>query len=207
MNIIDQIYEDAMWFYREDTTIKRFYHTDMHIRNMLDGWDRIVQKHKVHLNIAFVSSIAIIYHDIVYDPTRKDNERKSADFMRSELYGRLKADDLDFADEIIMQTTHTDDNCTVWEHNIIRDLDLRGLGGSFPEYRRNTWQIFQEYSPFVPMEQFLEGRKQFLSYMLGKNKIYRTDEFAALESPARKNMEVELSLLQTPEVWKHTMLK
>ena len=223
MNWLDQLYEETMQYYRTETVIefpstiapdsvpaerhfRRYYHTDVHVRNLLDGWNAIVSDTKMHLGMAVAGSIAIIYHDAVYDPTRNDNEERSAELMRKEMQGRLDKDYILIAEEAILQTKHTDDNCNSWFHNVIRDLDLRGLGGSKPEYRRNTWQIRHEYSMFTD-EQFLEGRQKFLVYMLGKERIFRTPEFKHLEDNARTNIRYELSLMSKPDVWKGYFMK
>lgn len=224
MNFLDQLYEDVMNnYYRNETVIefpsvimpssipttrnfRRYYHTDVHIRNMLDGWDKIANETSMQLETAVAGSVAIIYHDAVYDPTRTDNEERSAELMRRDMKDRLGHDGIICAERMILETKHTNDSCFVWKYNVIRDLDLRSIGGSRAEYRRNVWQIRQEYAMFS-LEQFLEGRRKFLTHMLSKDNIFRTSQFQHLGDKAKDNIWYELRLISYPSEWENYFIK
>lgn len=83
-----QIFEDILNKYQIciETVVEkynephRFYHNLDHIDNLIDE----MQKH-IDFNNQYIDQIllTIIFHDIVYDPHRNDNEIKSAEFFNN----------------------------------------------------------------------------------------------------------------------------
>jgi predicted metal-dependent HD superfamily phosphohydrolase len=171
----------------------RHYHTIEHIaallRQMQDHGQSVVDRDGV--------TLAMLFHDVVYDPRRNDNEEKSAHFAHERLalvgfHDRVVAK----VERYIHATKHgqdlqTDDP----DLAVLLDLDLSTLGVAPAEYRVYAQAIRREYS-HVPDELYRTGRRQMLRGFLGREQIYRTDRLHALwEERARANISAEMAEL------------
>src|SRR5271166_4908226 len=137
-----------------------------------------------------VTFFAWLYHDAVYDPTRDDNEARSAMvFERDNPVLGFDVEDTDKIVSLILSTTHT-------EHtNIVTDIDLAGLGLPAEQYDENTRLIRIEYN-FANDEMWKAGRTAFLKRFLARPQLYFSPQFAgAYTLQARENMQRELSRL------------
>ena len=59
----------------------RHYHTEKHIVAMLNGAAGL------DFNDPDMARLAIVFHDVIYDPTRSDNEQRSAILLKERLAG------------------------------------------------------------------------------------------------------------------------
>lgn len=163
----------------------RHYHTLEHI-------------HHVLLMLATVdcydehSLWAAWYHDIIYIPGRKDNERKSAE------YAQLRLADISMQETarnrifqmIIATKTHqvTDDH----QCNLFLDADMSILGSEHSTYQTYVAQVVAEYR-LIPQPIFAQLRKKFVRKLLKQPSIFWTDEFKTLfENSAQENLHWEL---------------
>ena len=171
---------------------KRHYHTFDHIEYLLKDLDKYFsdllspkQKDLVEL--------AIWFHDIDYDTKAPVgiNEKYSA--RRFELFAhiiKLDKETTKVIYDLIIATTHTKKQNTLMG-KVICDLDLLGLAFT-TEYFNNRTNVRKEYSEFND-NQWLEGRKKFLDWMIGKETIFQTGLFQKhFEQPARDNLNIEL---------------
>ncbi len=161
----------------------RAYHTLDHIKNMCQDADAL------GINLTTAQSLAIAYHDAVYIPGCKMNERYSADLMRQKLtegsrtpYGAL----VDEIEQIIMSTKDHIPLCKSAEAVI--DLDLYGFS---EVYRMSVGGplIRKEFNS-VSDADFTQGRISFLSTYIKRRPFYYTlpDE---ISNKAIKNMKAE----------------
>lgn len=60
----------------------RFYHTERHLNFLLKEIEYLFNNNKIKKYEKEALIITAFYHDVVYDPTRQDNEQVSADFFR-----------------------------------------------------------------------------------------------------------------------------
>ena len=138
--------------------------------------------------------LALWFHDAVYDPQRKDNEERSADWARAsvlaagcsaEIAGRVAA--------LVLATKSHAAPAGDADAALLLDVDLAILGaapGRFDEYER---QIRAEYA-HVPEAEFRARRKQVLQGFVERQRIYATDAFHdALEARARTNLATSLA--------------
>lgn len=125
----------------------RYYHTWEHILYMVDK----AEKYGYLYNNVI---LAILFHDIVYDPLRKDNEEKS-----SELFKSFFPDNEIVYNAILNTKTHTDGDDVSRMLNIL-DLYVLTYGtlGDFMKYEDN---IFKEYQ-FVDLNVYKKNRIEFL---------------------------------------------
>lgn len=164
----------------------RFYHNIFHINDMLN-----ITMGCRPSNVGIVNLI-IWYHDAIYDPTRKDNEEKSAELAIEQLKNHLSVEDVDYVVSGILLTKHQfSSNLLTPDMSIVIDADLYILSHDWC-YTAYARAIRKEYSHFSD-EQYIAGRKQFLEKMMLKKYYYGI--FTQRNDKAKKNMQMELDYL------------
>lgn len=167
----------------------RHYHGLGHIKFLLDLFTEFGGLIEDKISIFF----AIWFHDAIYEPQKKDNEKQSAKLAREELQKiSLAEDKISKIEKIILATEkHSAENMDA-DGKLFLDFDLAILGaedGIYDEYRN---AIRAEYS-FVPEEIYRTERKRILQDFLKRDLIYFTktmrDKF---ETKARRNIEREI---------------
>ncbi|HVM38628.1 MAG TPA: hypothetical protein VM265_09600 [Sphingomicrobium sp.] len=139
---------------------------------------------------------AILWHDAVYEPGRRDNEQRSADLALRELLScRVpQSDAAEVARLISLTKSHRADQGDRIG-GLIVSIDLAILGADPESYRAYTQGVRREYA-HVPDAMWQSGRSEVLKRILAADPIYPDAEFhARLESKARRNVEKELTLL------------
>ena len=129
----------------------RHYHNWDHIEDLLRQCSK---------NIADNLFLAIIFHDIIYDPLSKTNELDSADYF----FGFMK--DKEVYDAIMATATHKPTNelgCKLCS------IDLRIIHSHLKQFMDFEHKIFKEYQ-FVDYKQYVEARVEIL-HDLGTNPI------------------------------------
>ncbi len=168
----------------------RHYHTLHHIEAMLSGLDT----HRPTFDDLQVAALALIYHDIIYDPARQDNETQSAARLSDRFSTHIDPARVARACRHIEATRRhdpTDDADT----NLVLDLDMSILGAPWPDYLAYAAGVYAEYAPIYGAEAYAMGRvKLFLEPTQSKARIFLTSHFAALEAQARDNLAREQSL-------------
>lgn len=169
----------------------RHYHTTEHIASLLRQLDDLGQA-VVDRDAAI---LAILFHDVIYDSRRSDNEEKSAALARTRLAM------LGLPDEVVAKVEHwihatkhaQDFKTSDRDLSLLLDLDLSTLAVAPAEYRAYADAIRREYR-HVPDELYRAGRRRVLEGFLARDRIYRTDELHALwEEPARANIAGEMA--------------
>lgn len=188
-------YGEALWKKLETiySSSGRHYHTMDHLSQMLEVIrpyeNKLINKQAVYL--------AVWFHDVVYDPHQKDNEEKSADFLRKEsLHWTMASTPLRKAEELILLTkSHGSVKESDFDTRLFLDADLAVLGGSKEEYLRYQNGIRMEYAAY-PFLLYREGRKKVLKHFLGMDPIYKTEELHhRFEEKAKLNLSMELNQL------------
>lgn len=176
---------------------QRAYHSLAHIQQLFAQFDQtMTYLHEPHL-----IALALYYHDVIYDPTRSDNELKSAEYMVDKLKHYLSDDQRrTIYALIIMTATHqldglTDsDKCS--DAAYLLDMDLSILGTPWPQYERYAQAVRQEYAHVSDID-YRVGRIAVLKKLLTHPKIYLTQYYyKRLERQARENMAREITLLR-----------
>lgn len=169
----------------------RHYHTMAHLNSMIQTL--LPVRNKILDWQIVVCSIA--YHDIIYNPLRKDNESKSAAFAEKRL--ALLGLPSSFREKCAMQILATK-NHQVNEDgdtNYFTDADLAILGSDSGSYAVYTNQIRKEYS-YYPDIIYKPGRRKVLQHFLQMETIFKTKHFGErYEEQARSNLTNELQLL------------
>lgn len=169
----------------------RHYHTLQHLADMFERWEEVPDS----VDDPEVFSLAIFYHDLIYDPRRKDNEVKSAQLaeQRLEICG-LSAERIARCSYHILATaTHQQQQDP--DTRFLLDIDLGILGAEWERYQAYAQQVRREYAMY-PGFLYRRGRRKVLQHFLERDRIYQTAHFfEEYELQARKNLEQELAQL------------
>lgn len=172
----------------------RAYHTLDHIAALLG----LLDEHGEGVTDRAALVLAILFHDVVYDPARRDNEAASAGFAS----GRLAA--LGFPEEMVSKVARlihaTRHGAQVGDEAdsdlaLLLDLDLSVLAAPAFAYDAYAQAIRYEFSLY-PNEVYRPGRRRVLEEFLMRERIYSTEHLRALwEGRARANIAREIAEL------------
>lgn len=169
----------------------RAYHNLTHLNNLF----LLRNQYQDQIKDPFVLSLAIWYHDVIYNPRRRDNEEKSAQFAQDRLsdWG-VEGAVVEQVVAMIRATAHHLDVTTESESDLafFLDFDLAILGSTPEAYAHYAAAVRQEYG-HVPGFLYRRGRKKVLRYFLAAEQLFRTEPFLALEKQARINLKRELA--------------
>lgn len=138
----------------------RHFHTTEHLNDVLG---QIFDIYNCSLDLVPMI-IAGVFHDIVYDPQRKDNEEKSVEVLESYVSDSEKNTDIIKQAKKIILATKTHDKI----HDLISDFnkfDCSILDKGLPELLKWEKEIRNEYS-FAPWDVYKERRLMFLKLSL-----------------------------------------
>jgi len=170
----------------------RAYHNLIHVNELLAEVSKCEELIKEPQKV----KLAVWFHDVIYNPGRKDNESQSAEFAKRNLskLGFLNMFCQDVAD-LIMDTTHKEKPKTK-DGLCLADADLAILGANPDRYMEYARQIREEYSDVVDEESYKKGRSNVMQSFLDRKHIYHTKFFRQIyETRARENIKREIALL------------
>lgn len=156
-------------------------------------------KHLEHLYLELpkfdaVTEFSIVYHDIVYDASKKNNEEESAKLCeeRLTLLGVPQKLITDTTDLINETKTHEPSSKT---NALFLDADLAILGSSANIYQSYIENIRKEYAIFNDAT-YNKGRRKALKHFLEKPNIYQSSYFYdKYEKQAQHNILIEYNSL------------
>ena len=172
----------------------RKYHTLEHIQDLLIEL-QVYQNKIVDLNAVI---LAIFFHDIIYDPTARDNEEKSA-----ELFSALMSENLSdvIVEKVVFYINSTRDHSPALSKDedllYFLDLDMSILGRDRLAYAQYSKKIRMEYCHIQEVA-FNSGRSTFLrKILLDEKTIFLTEDFRSkMEQKARENIAWEIEELE-----------
>lgn len=171
----------------------RAYHNLQHIHNMLQEAD----KYEAKISDKEVILFSIWFHDIIYDPMSKENERQSAELAKQILRQtslsptRIEA----VYQKILLTIKHQADEHAHLDDRLLIDFDLEILSKDWPDYQEYTQQVRREYSIY-PDLLFKKGRKAAMGKFLERETIYQTPFYKEeQEAKARANIKREIDEL------------
>jgi predicted metal-dependent HD superfamily phosphohydrolase len=163
---------------------QRHYHDQRHLAECLAHWAawRGLAEHPGELGLA------IWYHDAVYEPQAKDNERRSTDWARRSLSAAgLGGAAAERVDALVMATCHHAPALGV-DARLLSDIDLAVLGAPPERFAGYDRGVRAEYA-WVPEPVYREKRREVLQQFLQRPRIYQTEPaFQTLEAQARTNL-------------------
>lgn len=197
---VDAAFADVVARYGEP---HRRYHTFAHVLDVLGTLDELLtdpMSPEVGPDDRTAIRAAGWLHDVVYDPTRHDNEERSAAYATATLtalgFGAARIDEVS---RLIVLTAGHDVAEDDQNGKLLADADLAILGAAPDRYERYTREVREEYA-HVPDEQFRAGRAAVLESFASRPRLFLT--FAGVErfeELARENLRAELASLRTAE--------
>ncbi|KAK0206443.1 hypothetical protein DFS33DRAFT_1314671 [Desarmillaria ectypa] len=172
----------------------RYYHNLMHLEAML----HCLQANKGHIHDSTLLSLAILFHDVVYDPKEQNNEILSMKmFEKFAMNKCLPAEKTSKVSRYIERTiTYTlpeeGEEGNTSDLHFFLDFDLEVLSRPPVAYRAYASQIRKEYS-HVPINEYRAGRIVVLQKFLVRERIYFSQVFhTKYEATARRNLQQEI---------------
>ncbi len=137
---------------------------------------------------------AVWYHDYVYKPGSKTNEKRSAKKAELIMFKLgIPQSNIDKVISLIMATENHQFSVNDSDIQFFLDADMAILGSDRLTYLEYCKAIRQEYST-IPDFLFNRGRKKFLSNILKQRSIFLSSFFRdKYEQDARINIIIELS--------------
>ena len=179
---------------------QRYYHTISHIQQMLD----LFLTFRGTLNNPDAVFLAILFHDVIYNPRAGDNEELSVvEFERfyreitqdKDCRLKLAVNNARVSQYILATKTHNVSDNADEDMLMFLDFDMSILGAGEVEYVEYSQQIRYEYQ-HVPLGTYTQRRSEVLQGFLAYPAIFNTDSFKVThEQTARNNIAREISHL------------
>lgn len=162
----------------------RHYHTLEHIQVCLQRL-ALVQDEAEHKKEI---ELALWFHDAIYQPYQRDNEKLSAAMAVKFLQkNSAEVDAFNRVEKLIMITEHKAQPITQ-DEKIMTDVDLAVLAADDIEFKNFEENVRNEYY-LVPGFLYRSKRKELLTALLKRPTIYYTQyALKEWESKARKNL-------------------
>ncbi len=169
----------------------RHYHTLVHLNNLFSELINFKDKFTDWDSVIF----AVVYHDIIYNTLKSNNEEKSAVFAATILTKlEVPRTTILLCEKFILATKRHES--VDLETDLFTDADLSVLGLNADSYKSYAAQIRKEYSIY-PDIMYNPGRVKVLQHFLDKDSVYKTPEFTSrYEENARANLLAELKSLR-----------
>ncbi len=175
------LFDELVGCYRQP---HRHYHTLQHLAECIER----LQEAPALAEHPDEVEIALWFHDAVYEPGRKDNERQSASWAQRALQAAaVPAEACARVVALVMATQHSAQPQTPDEALLV-DVDLAILGCAPGRFREYEQQVREEYR-WVPDALFRSRRQTLLQGFLARPNLYSTRHFRdRYEAQARENL-------------------
>jgi predicted metal-dependent HD superfamily phosphohydrolase len=177
--------------------VGRHYHTMRHIQELMkyvDYYSNLIEDKDIMI-------LAILFHDVIYDPKSSSNEDDSIVLFREFVFD-VKSVNIDaMSEEVVSYIECTKDHkiksTDSFSKRLFSDFDMAIIGSPRTRYQQYAWQIRNEYS-HVPLDTYCVRRAAFLkSCAKSVENVFSTDLFRArFEDSARDNLLWECSFLE-----------
>lgn len=174
----------------------RAYHHFGHVRDLIPHYRAVAEGPGWHRPVEVW--LALLYHDAVYVPGRRDNEARSAALAQAQIAQWLPAAGIDAGrvSALILATARhgaiaredTGDDADGEDLRRFLDCDMAILGAAPEAFAAYDRAIAEEYRA-VPRWLYRRRRRAFLRGLLEAPRIYLSDFFhARLDAQARRNL-------------------
>lgn len=183
--LIDQVWAEIEKSYSNP---KRFYHTLAHLQQF---YNELVDA-RSYIENQDALLFSLFFHDLVYNPLRRDNEERSIIIAENRLATLDVPKELISKCSILIMATKSHQRTADEDTNIFTDADLSILGQPADIYAAYTTGIRKEYVLYSDML-YKPGRKVVVQHFLSQDRIFKTDHFfQKYEQQARENLQSEL---------------
>jgi predicted metal-dependent HD superfamily phosphohydrolase len=183
--LIEQVWAEIEKSYSNP---KRSYHTLFHLqqfyneleatKDAIRNWDALL--------------FSLFFHDLVYNPLRRDNEERSNIIAEDRMAILDVPPALIHACMALIMATKAHKWSEDGDTNIFTDADLSILGQPAAVYDAYTAGIRKEYILYSDIL-YKPGRKAVVQHFLSMDRIFKTDHFySKYEHQAKENLQREL---------------
>ena len=144
---------------------QRSYHNLDHLGNLTHMIVHDFIAGKISDKVMEKLLLTALFHDIVYDPTKKDNEAKSSEFFMSLCLDKNNADIIEINQAILDTATHKATTNLSERFNI---YDMNVVEGDYDSLLKWEQGIFNEFSQAYDIETYKKGRLYFLESIMDK---------------------------------------
>jgi pantetheine-phosphate adenylyltransferase len=156
----------------------RYWHTLDHLNDLISQIDKNKDK---YTELEYEKLILIsLFHDVIYDPSRTDNEERSAEFLMKCVKNKYNKDILDIKQAILDTKSNTSNN-ELSEDFISYDMDI--LNRPLNDLIQWEKSIRSEYGIY-PDKKYKKGRLSFLNSIM---KEYKNPDLLKLINWVSKN--------------------
>ncbi len=167
--------------YREP---QRRYHTLAHIEHCLGMFDRC----KSLVRNPNALEIAVWFHDVIFEPGKRDNESLSAKLYQDLSAGIHEPEMRQLVDRLIMATLHDGTSLDDSDASYMVDIDLSSFGLSWDEFLLDS-QHLREENPHLSDADYYRHQRGFQSGLLTRPRFYYSEFFyQRYEQQARANL-------------------
>lgn len=155
----------------------RYFHNLDHLNDILDQIEESRYNEETKDKLRLVA----LFHDIIYDPKRNDNELKSSEFFLS--LCQEKNEDILEVNQAILDTEKHIDNTRI--SSLFNDMDMKIAESNIEDLMRWEKGIRKEYS-FLDDKTYKEGRLKFIDGLMDRYPT-NTSNLLSLRNYVRKN--------------------
>ena len=197
---LDDVFIDANWkiISSKYSEPHRHYHTLEHIEHLLN----LSEQYQFCCQDMIAIDLAIIFHDIIYDPRSPMNEEESAQLFSKMFNEKIPLTAIKKVCGYILATkSHkVPHGNTDMDLCLFLDYDMEILASSHENYLEYSLKVRNEYI-HVEKSEYCRRRSVFLRNILNSDhSIYMSDEFKCYESNARQNLEMECARLENEDL-------
>ena len=139
--------------------------------------------------------IALWFHDAIYEPDRKENELRSAEWAKAALKAANARPDVQQRVYALILSTRHDAAPSDPDQRLLVDIDLAILGATPARFAEYGKQVRAEYG-WVPEDVYTMKRKAVLKGFLARQPLYNTSHFRGqCETQARVNLAAAVAVL------------
>lgn len=149
-------YEDILTIWSDPS---RGWHSTNHLYDLIEN----IKLLRVSESERRILILTALFHDIVYDPLKSDNELKSSEFLKS--LQKFDNSEIDMVSRIILSTKNHESFDKL--SSLFNELDMDIVNRGFDELLEWERGVYHEYQVFGD-ELYKSGRIKFLNGLLDK---------------------------------------
>jgi predicted metal-dependent HD superfamily phosphohydrolase len=143
----------------------RHFHTLDHLNDIIEQISENYGNGKINEKQQEKLILTALFHDIVYEPAKSDNEERSAEFFMNVCEDKSNKDILEIRDAILDTKTHASQTPLAETFN---KFDMNIIERDFNSLLKWEDGIRLEFEPVYGTEAYKIGRTQFLEKLLDK---------------------------------------
>jgi predicted metal-dependent HD superfamily phosphohydrolase len=163
---------------------QRHYHTLAHIDHCLSMFDQC----KLLATNPDALEIAVWFHDVIFEPGKRDNEALSAELYEELSAGVHAGEFRELVGRLIMATLHNERSLDDSDAGYMVDIDLSSFGLPWEDFLRDSRHLREESAQLSDAD-YHRKQGEFRSCLLARSRFYQTDFFCQrYERQARDNL-------------------